>query len=182
MNIALFNSIHGKVPLCQNHGEYGAFIEFAASYFETRGITRPVVVELGVERGGQKRYYEDILGAKHIGVDIGAEFVEPTVKADALDPATVRAVAELAGGGIDLLFIDLDTRDTSERAYRLYEPLTRHLVALHNSRVLGSVTTAFWQRLRDFPDGRLKVEFSCPYPANDPWHITPMGIGVIVKG
>lgn len=184
MNIALYDQMADRIPLCQNRGEWRGYLEFVEAYFRNRSIDRPVIVELGVENGGQKIYYDAFLpGAEHIGIDFDATYAKPDIQGDAFTPETMAALKERLGGrGIDLLFIDLDTRDTVPRCYELYEPLTTGLVVLHNSDVETSVAWKFWRKLRDTADGQLKVEFVSRFPAGHRWHITPMGIGVIVKG
>ena len=84
--------------------EYKAFLEYAAWYFESRGITRPVVVEIGTWMNAQKQFYEELLGAEYIGIDI-----DPSANPDIIghSPAaeTVEKFKEGSPAGlIDLLF------------------------------------------------------------------------------
>ena len=119
--------------LGQSALEWQYFLEFADGYFKARGIEHPVVVEIGVMYNAQKQFYQELLGAEHIGIDVypGAN---PDILGDSHDPATVEKLkGRLAGRSIDLLFIDGDhSYDGVRRDYEIYRPLAGHLVALHD--------------------------------------------------
>lgn len=138
MYLKLFREI-SEAPLprralvWQDWMEWQLFLEFAAGYFATRGIDRPLVVEIGVMHNEQREFYRQLLGADHIGVDIN-ENNAPDILGDSTLPETVEKLkAVLAGREIDMLFIDGNHSDAGVRAdWALYGPLTKHLVAFHD--------------------------------------------------
>lgn len=134
MNIKRFDELMAlKKRPWQETFEWRSFLEFAETYFRNRGVKRPVVVELGIAKNRQKRFYEELLGARHIGIDIdgrqGSDIVGDTHDVDICG----RLEQTLAGCLIDLLFIDAGHGyDDVRHDYELYSPLVRHLVALHD--------------------------------------------------
>jgi hypothetical protein len=183
-----------RKELGQDPLEWRYFLEFASSYFADRGIDRPVVVEIGIWNGLQRRFYEGLLGAKHIGIDNLKPFAPLTVKGpcsvpdivgDSHQPATVqRLKVRLAGRPIDLLFVDGDhSYESVKKDYELYGPLTRHLVAFHdifgvNPRDPGLGVYRFWNELaaeKAWPVVVFKKDSSADWTLQ-------MGIGCIVKG
>lgn len=117
----------------QDWMEWQMFLEFASGYFASRGIERPLVVEIGVMHNEQREFYRRLLGADHIGIDIN-ENNAPDIMGDSSLPETAEKLkAMLAGRQIDLLFIDGNHTDAGVRAdWALYGPLTRHLAAFHD--------------------------------------------------
>lgn len=183
MNLEAYGELEGRVPLCQNVNEWRAYMEFVSAYFTSRGIDNPVVVELGVERGGQKTYYECILGATHIGVDFDDSFCLPDILGDVLNPATKdMLIKELNGRDIDLLFIDLSPKYAPAReAYERYAPLARHIVVFHTVCVPNSGTKQLWEELIAERSPMTKLTIQSPLPKDHPYYITNMGIGILVK-
>jgi hypothetical protein len=123
--------------LNQNFPEWRAFLEYAAGYFHVRGIVRPIVVEIGILDGAQRRFYEELLGADYISIDNGATRGAkgmPTIRADSRDKQTLETLDDfLTGRPIDLLFIDgLHTYEGVKSDYQMYGPLTRHIIAIHD--------------------------------------------------
>ncbi len=167
--------------------EWGAFLEFAAGYFELRDIQRPVVVEIGVWRNTQKRFYRELLGAYHIGIDIDRR-TKADIVGDSQSPATVEKLkALLSGHPIDLLFIDGHHSYAGVKGdYELYAPMTRHLVAIHD---LVCTThrevhvKEFWDELKAGDKENLFILFHKPraHERGTCWDGQEMGIGVVVK-
>jgi hypothetical protein len=122
-----------KYLVWQDWGEWQAFLEFAAAYFRSRGVTRPLVVEIGVMHNEQRNFYRELLGAEHIGIDINVNNA-PDIVGDSAAPETVEKLKVLlVGREIDLLFIDGNHSEYGVRTdYNLYGPLTRHLIAFHD--------------------------------------------------
>ena len=149
--------------LNQHIPEWQAFLEYASGYFLARNITHPVVVEIGILDGAQRRFYEKLLGAEHIGIDSGREdsmVGAADIVGDSRLPETVEKLkARLAGRPIDLLFIDgLHTYEAVKSDYEMYGPMTKHIIALHDIhtpklRAECSVDVRdcggrFWRRIR----------------------------------
>jgi hypothetical protein len=70
MNLQKFNELFAESRgiLYQREEEWRQFLEVAGAYFENRGIAHPVVVEVGTAQGKQKRFYQELMGAEHIGI------------------------------------------------------------------------------------------------------------------
>jgi len=145
MNLALFNTL---LPPCQNVHEWRWFLCFCESYFNARGIEHPVVVEIGLDKNAQKAFYENLLGATHIGIDNNPAVSGTDILGDSHNPATVERLTErLAGKAIDLLYIDGDhAYESVKRDYQLFSPLAPRLIAFHDVVVLGSVMK-LWEEL-----------------------------------
>ena len=178
-------SVHGQIGQCMP--EFKAFLEYAALYFEARSIGRPVVVEIGVWRNSQKRFYEQLLGAEHIGIDI-----DPTTGADILGDSpsakTVDKLKERLGGRpIDLLFIDGNhSYKGAKLDYEAYENLTRHLVVLHDllcETHRDIKVGELWRELKAQNRDYVYVLFHKPraHEHGTCWDGQEMGIGVMVK-
>jgi hypothetical protein len=178
-----------RKELGQDPAEWRHFLGFCHGYFFSRGISRPIVVEIGIWNGLQRRFYERILGAEYIGIDNGVPFAPititdgsatPEILGDSHDPATLEKLKErLAGRLIDLLFIDGDHSYAAvRRDFELYAPLTRHIVAFHDMIGTAGVAT-FWAQLVAAEKERPFVIFRKDSSAD--WTLQ-MGIGLYIKG
>lgn len=178
-----------RKELGQDPYEWLNFLEFTTSYFLSRAVVRPLVVEIGIWNGVQRRFYETLLSAEYIGIDNLKPFAPltvtgpctvPDIVGDSHDPATVARLQErLAGRQIDLLFIDGDhSYGSVRRDYELYAPLTRHLVAFHDMVGTEGVAT-FWNELVAAEKSRPFLTFRHDSAAD--WTLQ-MGIGLMVKG
>ena len=81
MNLDKFNLLMGgfkRKELGQDPYEWKNFLGFCSYYFGSRGISRPLVVEIGIWNGLQRRFYEQLLGAEYIGIDNGVPFAPIT--------------------------------------------------------------------------------------------------------
>ncbi len=175
--------------LNQHVPEWQAFIEYASWYFQAWGVARPVVVEIGILDGAQRRFYETILNAEYIGLDIapgiGAEIV-----GDSAAPETVAKLKErLVGRPIDLLFIDgLHTYAGVKADYELYGPLTRHIIAIHDIHTpkLDPNDEVDVMRLWDEilatnkTDTIITIQHHNPRPPQE-FNGRPLGIGLVLK-
>lgn len=180
-----------KLCIGQNRNEYLQFLIFAKAYFEILRIERPVVVEIGILHNCQKAYYEELLNAEHIGIDVGVWQGCPRpaeIIGDSHNQETVEKLkARLNGRPIDLLFIDGDHSYKSiVTDYALYEPLTRHLIALHDistDQWTDKVPVAvkrFWNEI----NGRERIYTMltfCNYNDSKTFEGHQMGIGLIIK-
>lgn len=176
--------------LGQDRLEWLAFLEYAAAYFRNRGIEHPVVVEIGTLDGAQKRFYEDLLGAEHIGVSLPQNSsAQADIVGDSTKPATLAALeARLNGRPIDLLFIDGNhVYEYAKSDYETYGPLTRHLIALHDIACFDVPECVdvlrYWRELCEM-EGHLHISFhkKRTHEVTTIWPGHEMGIGLVVKG
>jgi len=155
---------------CQDAWEWQAYLEFIETYFENREIENPIVVEIGVFTNKQKRFYEELLGYQHIGIDI-----DPKSKADIIgdsqDPATLSELKERLGGRpINLLFIDgHHGYESVKKDYETYSPLVKNIIALHDVVFYKRSVAKFWRELIDGDRGnRSKIFITI-----ETWHNNP---------
>lgn len=138
----------------QSVGEWQAYLEFIETYFRNRNIESPTIVEIGVGRGRQKRFYEELLGYTHIGIDnwVGRNrAAQPDIIGSSRDPATLDKLKEkLKGREVNLLFID-DGHEYSEvkEDYELYSPLAKNIIVIHDIVLEEHQNTVgkFWNEL-----------------------------------
>ena len=181
------------IRLNQHSPEWKAFLEYASGYFLARNITHPVVVEIGILDGAQRRFYETLLWAEYIGIDSGREdsmIGAPDIAGDSRLPATVEELkARLCGRPIDLLFIDgLHTYEAVKSDYEIYGPLTQHIIALHDIHTpkLGPNDSVDVMRLwneilaTNKSDTLITIQHHNPRPPEE-FNGRPLGIGLIVK-
>lgn len=136
MNLNFFHQIMKEFPASdfgQQPEEWWAFMEFITAYFYSRGILHPVVVEIGVWNGHQKRFYEALLAAEYIGIDKDPESPADII-GDSKDPGVMAVLlSKLAGRKIDLLFIDGDhSAEGVSSDYHKFGPLVKHIIAIHD--------------------------------------------------
>ncbi len=172
-------------PPGQDRMEWFLFLKFMSDYWETNRILNPVVVEIGIRRGRQKRFWEE-LGATHVGVDVSDRYAKPWITGDSHNPHVHDQVQERlrslrANGLCDLLFIDGDhTYLGVKQDWEMYGDLS-HMTAIHDIHCLRCdvQVNEFWRKLRETTikngKGFTFMEFFKPHP---PDHY---GIGVILK-
>lgn len=178
--------------LAQSIPEWQAFLEYVSSYFERRDIKNPIILEVGSQDNYQKRFYEGLLNAEYIGMEI-----DPDVKGDidilgdSQDPEIIQRVKDrLKERMIDLLFLDGDHSYIGiKKDYEIYEPLTKHLIAIHDiwnrdnnddPEFPPVATYKFWDELCENEKKYTLVSFKKNRKhERDPW--VDLGIGLIVK-
>lgn len=133
MNLELYNKLMVKrsEPRQRFH-TWQAFLEFCETYLKKHYIANPIVVELGVMRNLQKKFYEQLLNAKHIGIDISNVKGTPDILGDTHDPETLKTLRkELKGRKINILFIDASHAYASvKKDYEIYSPLCDGIIVL----------------------------------------------------
>jgi hypothetical protein len=175
--------------LNQHIPEWKAYLELAAGYFKARAISRPVVVEIGILDGAQRRFYEQILGAEYVGIDVNPK-APADIHGDSTAPGTLAKLnARLAGRPIDLLFIDgLHTYAGVKADYEIYGPLVRHIIAIHDIHTpkltpADSVDVArLWNEIlaTNTTDTIITIQRHNPRRPEE-FNGRPLGIGIIVK-
>jgi hypothetical protein len=173
--------------LGQQPEEWRLFLEFARGYFKIRRVETPVVVEIGTMNNLQKSFYQELLGAEHIGIDPAGN---AEIVGRSQDPAALLQLQTmLHGREIDLLFIDGDHTYRRARAdYEIYGELTRHIVALHDishrfTPAIPEETMRLWEEIS-------ASERRWPLIAIKSWNAATegitagrqMGIGLVLKG
>lgn len=138
MNLNLFNDLMKQEGrLAQNPPEWQLFLEFCEMYLAKNRIKNPIVVELGTLYGMQKRFYEELLGARHIGIDSSTQRSTPDIVGFTENPKTLATLKEMLGGKlINILFIDASHRyQYVSRDFKLYSPLCSDIIAFHDVEV-----------------------------------------------
>lgn len=156
MNLAVFEEFMKFRP-AQNPPEWKMYLEFCEMYLTRRGIQNPLVVELGILHSNQKKFYEQILGATYIGIDIKDDRSRPDILGDTHHRRTLRALKDkLAGREIDILFIDAGhSYDAVKQDFEMYSPLCSGIVAFHDietgreGRMRRNQVWKFWDELKE---------------------------------
>jgi len=86
---------------------------------------------LGAYKNQQKKFYEQLLNARHIGIDIAGG---TDIKGNTHTQETLEALKEMLGGNaINLLFIDgMHFYKDARADYNMYGSLTKNIIAFHD--------------------------------------------------
>ncbi len=135
----------------QNIIEWQLLFEFFESYFANRQLENPVVVEIGVRSNRQKVFWEKLLNAKHIGIDIADGYGTPDILGDSKDPKTLNRLKKaLAGKRINVLFIDGDhSYKGVKNDYEVYGPLTDNIIVFHDIKSPKYEVWKFWEEMTE---------------------------------
>ncbi len=180
----LMNGLSNRGDLMQESSEWLGFMEFISAYFENRGIAKPLIVEIGIYHGATQLFYEQLLSAEYVGIDMNPD-ARPDILGDSGNSEILDELQErLDGRKIDLLFIDGDHGHKGvKRDYELYAPLVRHLIALHDVIARRQVSNdaievyRLWEEI-------VAMENTIVFKGAGwctPGRQTPLGIGVIIK-
>ena len=179
VNTAQFDALMDRYRVWQQPQEWRFFIEFIEAYFRNRDIRHPVIVELGTAGNSQKIFYETLLEAQHIGIDISNRRGQPDILGDTHSASTFNKLKSmLQGKSINLLFIDAghDYQDV-KADYEMYAPLTEDIVAFHDIKLQREQVRIFWDEVSKAERDRIKIVF---YGWNAPEKII-MGIGLLIR-
>jgi len=133
MNLKLFNEL--ICPRLEQHfPEWKMFLEICEIYLKNHKIENPVVVELGIWKNIQKRFWEQLFGATHIGIDHTRRRGKPDIYAEIHSPGTMKILKEkLNGRPINILFIDADhSYEAVKKDYEVFSPLCSDIIVLHD--------------------------------------------------
>ena len=159
MNLELFSKLMVKrnEPRQRLH-TWKMFLQICEVYLKECEIKNPVIVELGVMRNRQKQFYEQLLNAYHIGIDISDAKGTPDILGNTHDPYTLKLLKEkLKGRKINILFIDASHKyDSVKKDFEIYSPLCDGIIVLddinlsrHRSRKRKRHGVwLFWDELR----------------------------------
>jgi len=178
----------------QQPEEWMMFLQLCEMYLKTHGIKKPIVVEIGILYGTQRKFYEEFFNAEYIGIDCSDGRKVPDILGDSRDPETLKVLEERLGGRpIDILFIDgLHTYDGVKQDFWAYSPLCSGIVAFHDIEagrfegVKKKQVWKFWDDLKEesyIKDGPYKewlflsIHRYCIHRRMD----RRLGIGVIIK-
>jgi|GEM_PF-1426839 len=193
MNIELFNELAKQKP-AQHLAEWQFFLEICEMYFKKYEIDNPVIVELGAFRRMQKKFWERLLGAEHIDIDISdrGKTNVPDILGDTHNPETIKILKErLNGRFIDVLFIDAGHRyEDCKKDFEMYLPLCNGIVAFHDIGIKRENVDVwlFWNELKEkayrgkeqYKDF-LFLSIFAPKISGQNYSDTKVGIGMILK-
>jgi len=108
------------------------FLQICEVFLKENEVENPVVVELGVYRNHQKKFYEQLLNAEHIGIDISDSRGIPDILGNTHDSETLAVLKKrLEGRSIDILFIDAaHSYADVKQDFDMYSPLCDGIIAL----------------------------------------------------
>ena len=174
INVAQFMAM--QMP-CQVYVEWFGFIQFCQDYFIGHNVPSPLVVEIGIHANLQRPFYKQFLNATHIGIDIDNKYGEPDILGDSRSKTTLMRLQQLLQSrDIDLLFIDGNhSYEIVKQDYETYGPLTRHIVAFHDTLSWRGVKR-FWNELLLANPEYEFVNLGATGGA------TTYGIGIVIKG
>ena len=191
MNLERFNKLMEREPFpAQQAAEWQMFLQLCDMYLEK--TENPMVVELGSWRGGQRKFWEELLGADYIGIDSSSER-NPDIVGDTTKEKTMLELKEkLDGRSINVLFVDASHRyENVKRDFELYSPLCSDIIAIHDierGRYQDIVTRKAWKfwdemKLKAHKETEKNGEFLflSIHKYRDIRDEAQMGIGVMVK-
>jgi len=193
MDLKLFNLfMRPKGRPSQNWPEWQMCLEICDTYLKKHEIKKPIVVELGADRGRQKKFWEQLFGAQHIGIDKSLQGGLPDIIGDTHDLKTLEMLKEKLGGQpINMLFIDAGHGyEDVKKDFEIYSPLCTDIVMFHDIETSRYFTKArtqvsrFWDKLMEEAyrrDGKYKEFLFLSIYQHFSVRTPQMGIGMIIK-
>lgn len=187
MNLELFNKLWAAERPSQTLSEYQIFLEICEMYLKSHSIKNPIVVELGTLCNGQKRFYEQLLGAEHIGIDANDKWGIPDIVGNTHDSKTLDTLKKkLNGRPINILFIDASHRYKNvKKDFEIYSPLCKDIVAFHDIELRCRDVGRLWEELKETAfTSQGKYEnflFLSIFKVRPSKRNRRLGIGVIIK-
>ena len=179
MNLTIYNYLMNQPP-DQNPAEWREYLLFIERYFYMHEeVKKPVVVEIGVRKNRQKKFYNQLLEFDHIGIDISPKRYAD-ITGNSHDHEVRRALKRrLKKRKINILFIDGDHSFSGcLQDYEEYSLLTEHLIVFHDIFCIREdvQVSKVWEEVRkDYNDEKI-LEFYHPEHDIDS---SGMGIGII---
>ncbi len=157
MNLKLYENLMAQGAPNQQPSEWLMFLEVCSTYLEKHEIKNPVVVELGLFRNMQKKFYERLFDAEHIGININDKRCNPDIIGDTHSPETLETLKKKLGERrINILFIDAShCYEDVKRDFEIYAPLCDDIVVVHdiefgrNEDDDKSMVWKFWDELKE---------------------------------
>lgn len=172
----------------QNKKEWFTYLEFIEAYFRNRGIEHPIVVEIGVAGGESRAFYEGLIGAEYIGIDISDAKCKPDILGSSHEKSTFNAlIGRLVTRPVDLLFIDGNhVYQFVRRDFEMYAPLVGPggIVAFHDIMLEQEAgvpaVNALWNEI--LTHHRRELSYMTFYDLRGESLKEPqMGIGLLIK-
>ena len=149
MNIELFDELMKKPPE-QQHSEWWIFLEICEAYLKKHELKNTIVVELGIYNNKQKSFWEKLIGAEHIGIDVSSKRSIPNILGGTHNPKTMEMLKKkIRGRPINILFIDAcHNYDGIKKDFELYSPLCSGIIAFHDTKLRKRGVGKFWDELK----------------------------------
>jgi len=154
-----FDDLWRKYKPSQHKEEFKRFFDFLLA---NQNCHKPVVVEIGVRAGNQRRFYKELLGADYRGIDIFRTTDPEFIQGRSENPETLDKLKQwLNGRRIDVLFIDGDhTYEGVKGDWERYGPLA-DVVAFHDINAKLRVNQDVCEFWKEVSIGRRTMEIKC---------------------
>ena len=136
----------------QHPPEWRKFLEICEMQFKRFNINKPIVIEIGVFRGKQRQFWEQLFDAEYIGIDIQEKSSSRgmvDIMGRSQDPQTLTRLKEILGGRrAHVLFIDGGhTYKETKADFEMYAPLCTDIIAIHDIVHQRREVGEYWKEL-----------------------------------
>lgn len=188
MNLELLNELMKQRP-SQHLPEWRMFLEVCEAYLKRCKIKNPIIVELGVWKNRQKKFYEQLLEAEHIGIDFSDKRCTPDILGNLHHSKTMEMLKEkLRGRPINILFIDASHfYGNVKKDFELYSPLCKDIIAIHDIESCRYIERKkhevwkFWDELKTRAHKGMEEYKDFLFLSIYQHRVSNMGIGMIIK-